>query len=789
MPSLRNSSAKQMNHSNKKQVPVPNLCRKPAVKHFPTPACLILCMMILIPALVKADPLRNKNMPGPETPWHITAQKITYNQRTNVYTAFGDVKIIKDDKALSADTIVYDQATMEAAASGNVRLTAGRDTLLGDTIHINLETGIGAIENGRIFIEKSHFYVQGDRILKTGENSYTIENGSLTTCDGDVPPWRITGEKVDLTIESYGTVRHAALWAKKLPVFYVPFLIFPVNIKRQTGLLPPQLGYSSRNGIEFIQPFYWAINQSSDATFYYHHLQERGEKFGAEYRYAIDDQSKGTMMMDSLEDRHIDDGEGDTSDDWGYTDDPYLRRNADRYWFRMKADQQMPYDFDARMDADIVSDQDYLDEFSSRHTGYDETRDYFESEFGRDLDDPNDYVRENSLILSKVWTQYSFNAEMLWYDHVVNRRLGDDDPTLQQLPVMTFNALKQPIFKNRLFLGMDSEFSNFYRRDGETGQRMDIHPRMYLPLHYKNYFTFEPSAGFRQTDWYLDRMDEDVAAVTDEYKFMNRELYDLQAELSTDLFSVYPVGAGSIKKIKHTIIPMLEYSYIPDLDQAENPDFDDTDQILPENCLTFSLTNLLISRNRPPETGDTSLSPAIEGNATGPGISPPETSQKDTYNQFLWFKIAQSYDFILGNTPDEQPFLPLYAELILTPVRLLTLHADTEWDHESGIFTTANTYVRINTPRNDRLTVEYRYTRDASESIYLDASTAITDAVSIFGNYERNLKEAEDIETGLGFRYQAQCWGYEVYYQHEDDDQKFGFMISLTGLGDMGSGL
>ena len=201
--------------------------------------CLVIWIFFLhVSPALSADGIGTEKIIQPDTPWHITAKQITYDQNSQIYTATGDVQIFNADKKLSAETIKYNQTTMQAESTGNVRLTAGKDTLRGDTIIINLKTGIGTIVNGSIFIEKSHFYIRGDKILKTGENSYTIENGSVTTCDGNLPPWRITGRKVDITIEEYGTVRHAALWVKKLPVFYIPYLIFPVNVNRQSGLLP-----------------------------------------------------------------------------------------------------------------------------------------------------------------------------------------------------------------------------------------------------------------------------------------------------------------------------------------------------------------------------------------------------------------------------------------------------------------------------------------------------------------------------------------------------------------------
>ncbi len=735
-------------------------------------------ILYLTPVISIADTNGAQDIIRSDTPWHINAQTITYNQKTHIYTATGEVKIYKDDKTLYAESIQYNQDTMDTKSIGGVRLVVGKDILKGDEININLKTGIGTIINGTIFIEKTHFFIRGDRIRKTGESSYIINNGSITTCDGDLPPWRITGKEVDITLEKYGIVRHAALWTKSIPIFYVPYMIIPINTKRQSGLLPPQMGYSSRNGIEFIQPCYWAINQAFDATFYYHHIQNRGEKLGAEYRYAFSDFSKGTLMIDSFDDRKVDDGTGDSSQKWGYSDDRFLRKNSDRYWFRMKLDQELPFNFTSKLDLDIVSDQDYLNEFSSSYTGYDTTKKYFDSEFGRDIDDQNDFVRENSLNINKIWSQYSLNTELLWYDNVINRRQSETDSTLQQLPVITFNALKQSVFKNLLFADMNSEYSNFYRKDGITGQRVDVLPRIYLPMHYKNYFTFEPSAGFRQTLWYLNRTEDDLSEETVD-NYQHREIYDLNVDLSTDLFNVFLIKGQSTHKIKHTLIPRLEYSYIPDVDQTEYPDFDDTDRIEPENLMTFSLTNLLISKTQ----GANGSSPDT------PVKNSDELSALDSYNQFLWFKIEQSYDFLKENEPGEKPFYPLYAELNLTPVDLLSLHAETEWDHDSGDFTTFNTYGKITDSREDLLMIEYRYTRSKNQSIYMDFNGVITNDISLSGSYERNLETGKDIEKKLGCLYNAQCWSCELFYKDKEDDQRIGFMVNLKGLAEIGSGL
>ncbi|HAO22133.1 MAG TPA: LPS-assembly protein LptD, partial [Desulfobacteraceae bacterium] len=166
-----------------------------------------------------------------------------------------------------------------------------------------------------------------------------------------------------ITPGSYGFVKHSALWVRDIPVAYIPFLIFPVNLKRQSGLLAPEMGHSDRKGIEYTQPFYWAIDDSSDATVYYQYMEKRGNKIGLEYRYVLNEHAKGLIMLDVLNDRQTDIGSPESVEKWGYAGDAYSRPNSDRYWFRMKHDQPLPLGFFGRVDLDIVSDQDYLNEF------------------------------------------------------------------------------------------------------------------------------------------------------------------------------------------------------------------------------------------------------------------------------------------------------------------------------------------------------------------------------------------------------------------------------------------
>lgn len=715
------------------------------------------------------DRLFNRVDGDPHEPWHITADEISYDQKAGQYIARGHVTITKEDRKLAADFVRFDHKTMKAFASGNVTMTVGEDILTGTSVEMDLETETGTINDGTIFFKANHFYIRGKKIQKTGKDSYAVDKASITTCDsdtcdGDTPAWKITGRNLKVTIEGYGYVNHAALWAKKIPVLYTPFLVFPVKLKRQSGLLMPLFGYSERKGWEYTQPFYWAINESSDATFYLHHMGRRGEQIGAEYRYVLDDRSKGTLMYDFLDDRKVDDGT-ESTEDFAFEEVPGLRENDDRYWLRMKNDQSLPFGFSAKLDIDFVSDPDYLHEFKYGYTGFEKTDGYFLQNFGRDLDEYDDPVRVNSLILSRLWPKYILTTEARWFDDTRIRRLSGTGTTLFLLPLIQFNGSKQPILKSPFYFDLLSEYIHSYRRLGTRIQRADIYPRFYLPVRFKNYFSFEPSLGLRETAWHVDEFQ-----TASEDRTLNREIYDIKLDLSSGIYNVYSLKGNGIERIRHGIRPQVLYDFIPDKDQAKFPD-----QIGKKNLLTYSITNIFTSKSK---------KHAI---AQGKRQEDEYVEPRYTYNEFLRFKLEQSYDINKAKEDDPQPFSAVYGELQLYPGRYISLYADAEWTHYERDFLSHNVAATMWDKRGDTLSVEHRYTRDSSESIYYRLHLKITDSLSAYVEQERNLFDDKDIRRGTGFLYEAQCWSIGLNHTVEEDDRRYAFMITLYGLGKFGT--
>ncbi len=734
----------------------------------------------------------------PDIPWRIFADQVEFDQVTQQYRAKGNVTIKREDLTFTADRLIFDRDDLTVIADGDVVIQSDAGRLTGARIELNLAAETGTIHNGDIFLRANHFYIRGDRIEKVGRATYEAFSASVTSCDGKTPDWKITGNHVKVTIEGYGYVTHAALWAKKIPLLYTPFFFFPVKEKRQTGLLVPRLDHSDRKGFSFTQPLYLAIDKSSDATFYDHYMADRGHKFGAEYRYVLD-QSKGTLMANYLDDEKIDDGTADASENWGYTDDSAIRTNESRYWIRIKHDQDLPLGLTGEMDIDIVSDQDYLHEFRDGYTGFDRTERYFRGDFGRELDDYTDPVRTNRLRLYRWGTHYAFYGEARWYDDVIDEPVvpadgqgvvpvKKRDDTLHMLPMITFDTVLQPLWNTSLNWKMDSEYTYFHREEGTTGHRADLYPRFFYPLRFGPYFTLEPSLGLRETFWAVEEEStasdpltagEAPLTVSEEETF-RRETYDIRIDLSTHLYRVYRPGMEGIEGIKHTLLPRIYYEYVEEEDQEEYPFFDPKDRIGVNNRITYSLTNLFTARlaDRPVPERTPKFSTTKE-----------ELPKKIPYVQFCRLNLEQSYDIReadegpLEGTKEKEPFSPILAELMLTPSPSFSLIADAEWDVYDGDLNSRNIAATLRDGRGDSLFAEHRYTRELSESIYASLMVKATSTLSLYGDYERDLQEDKAVRTGVGFTYLAGCWSADLKYTEEEQEEQYTLMINLHGLG------
>jgi LPS-assembly protein len=703
-----------------------------------------------------------------KVPWQITAKSLTYKEDEKAYFAHGDVVISKGDQFLYTQKAIYNTQTGIARVSGGVRLEVAGDTLSGEQGFFNLKNQTGELYGGRLFLSENHYYINGEVMEKVGKNTYLIKGCQLTTCDGNNPAWTITGSEVRVTIEGYGKMKDAAFRVRGLPLLYVPYMIFPAKTRRQTGLLPPRMGYSTHKGIDIEAPFFWAISGQTDATLYQRFMGNRGYMQGMEFRYLAEEDSRGAFLFDILSDEKE---KKDLNDPDDAELSPFDRTNRTRYWFRSKLDQDLFHSWAARLDIDFVSDQDYLREFEGGLFGF-EARPDLAAESGRFSEERQSPTRRSGLRLSHDGEEYSLQVATGYHQRPED---PSEDNTPQPVGGLTFMVLPDKIMDFSSFFTLESDYDYVWRDVGERGHRLSISPELRFPVWLLgSYLEFGPSIRYIHVTQWVNDPEEDRD------RHYKRAAYEAGASLSANAERVYDFRWRNIRRLKHRVSPVISYAYRVHHDEEDpRPWFEPVDEesklngII--NTVSLSLENLLDARQEN-EKGEV------------------------TYRQWAMADLTQGYDIDEARRHEEperkkEPFTPLSAEIILRPFHDFDLFAMGQWDHyEHHIASTTLSgefSVDRSGGREDTYKLDYHHVRDSQNEgdsqrnldFWLHVNLACRFAIG--GSLERDMDLDQDISNSYWLEYLSQCWGIRLAMEKEDEETVVMVSFRLLGLGDV----
>ncbi|MBN1849192.1 MAG: LPS-assembly protein LptD [Deltaproteobacteria bacterium] len=688
--------------------------------------------------------------------WDLHADQIDIRESGNLLNAKGNVSIKTLGVTIFAQEALLDRGKGLAEVTGNIRFESNGDILTGEKGTFDLHNRTGKILNGQLFLKENHYYIESDVMEKVGDNTYYVKNGRLTTCDGDTPDWSITCSEIKVTIEGYGTIKHAAFRVRDIPVFYFPYMFFPAKLKRQSGLLPPAFGYSDRNGMDIEIPFFWAISNRTDATFYERYMTERGLMQGVEFRYMALHDSKGTFLYDVLDDKK----NKDMTDPEDLDISPLPRTNRTRYWFRGKVDQQLSDGLTARLDMDLISDQDYLRELDRELYGFGSRPD-IQSQFGRPVNDTHSLFRQSAWRLDYQQQGYGVQAQGSYYQKPENT---PRDETPQPLAGLDYTLLPRPVPGLPFFFALDTDYDHIWRDYGQKGHRSSLTPRLAYPMWWGRYLEFEPSFSYTQVvQWFDDDPNMDQ---------QTKDAYDIQTRFSTSLERIFNFDGKEIKRLRHKIVPSLNYQYrVPGDDQKTQPWFEPIDVDGKINRATFSIDNFLDARK--------------------------ENNKKEiTYSRWGDFSLSQGYDLdeahrdrSSGTT--KEPFDPLVGSLTLRPSSFAYFSANAYWDHYQKHFNDTDVSLDLSIPRSagrqDTLTVDYAYHKEGDRNLNYSFGLNLLHGLSIGASVKRDLVKDENISQVYWTEYTSQCWGIRLTVEEDDRDTSYMLTIRLLGLGDISS--
>ncbi|HTG81460.1 MAG TPA: LPS assembly protein LptD [Geobacteraceae bacterium] len=479
----------------------------------------------------------------------VKADTISYDKEQDLLRADGAVELRWDNCILHSDSARLRQGVNEAVAEGKVSLVRNGDVLNCSRIRLNYQSELGEADNCDLFVKQRNFHLYGDSFIKTGAENYRLERGSFTTCDGPTPSWKFTATNLDVTVEDYARGRNAVFYVGNIPIFYTPYIAFPVRRERQSGFLIPRIGSSNIKGFYLDIPYYWAITPSQDLTVDLDGQTKRGAGVGIDYRYmrpkGSDGSFKGYFIYDTEQER-------------------------ERGYGAFKEREFISPTLSLISDVNVTLDRGFF-------------RDY-----GEENGDYNRQLLDSTVFLTKNWGANSFTPDVRY---ITNIDLGapSNRGTLQKLPTLTFTRVQSPLGPLPLFAGLDSSFTNFYRNEGIQGQRLDLHPTLSLYRTIPGGIDLSATGGYRQRVYNAYGGDSGNG-------YHDDGIFDANVSASSSLARVYRMGSGNLEAVRHTIIPELGYNVVQLKNQDRLPFFDFDDRVVGQQMVTWSLSNYVTGK-------------------------------------------------------------------------------------------------------------------------------------------------------------------------------------------------
>jgi len=680
-----------------------------------------------------------------DIPVQISAERLSFNYQTNTYTARGNVTVSQGNTRLRADSIAYEGDTGNLTASGGVIVRTGGDVVEADKITIKLSAGTGVMVNGKLFLTRNNIYLEGKKLEKTGDSSYVVEDGSFTTCNGPTPDWRITGKDLDVTLEGYGTLRHGFFYIKNIPVFYLPWMVYPAKRQRQTGFLMPTLGNSSIRGFDFRLPFFISFSPSVDSTIMPRICTNRAAQVGLEFRYNPYEDIQGFFY-------------GEYTYDWKYETDATAKNH--RFYVTGRHEQEFVGKVRLKANGSWVSDRDYFEFWGTR--------------FDRRL--RFRYLESNAVVY-RQWDDFLVQAEARHFD---NLDLPNNALTIQNMPTVTGTAFFQQIPYTPFYFSSDLAFDHYFAPVMDKqwmGSRVQADTRLSLPISFGRYLKLEPAMTYFAKAYSADYYDRDKSIAS--VRAARTDLYQINADLFTDWNAVYGGGLFGFEKIKHSVRPRFSWVYRPFAKPGTFPYFDDTDRMDQVSLLTAELRQSLTGRVGPHD-----------------------------YLDFFTLSVSQGYDFQSARSPAD-PLGERYplkyrltntqAELILKPHTLIDLSAQAEYDPAFNRARRYSVNMGLMDHRGDLLRVLHQFTEgdrqeDLNRQTNVNLQLKLTSSLDCFFENQYTHQFNFSYFTSLGVSYHPQCWNILLRYSEireqdpvtrkiKEPDQTVFVTLSLYGLG------
>ncbi|MBM2839907.1 MAG: Organic solvent tolerance protein OstA [Bacteroidetes bacterium] len=524
---------------------------------------------------VKVDTIKAVKSPsGLDSVVAYTAtDSVVYSLRTKTMSMYGKGDIKYKDLGLKAENIdvnwntsilnavgVPDTAdTTGKKFRGQPDLIDGGEKYHGSKIMYNFKSKKGKINLGETEVDKGLYY--GEEIKRVDTDVLFVGEGKYTTCENEHPHYYFGSPEMKVAVKQNVVARPVYLYLSDVPVFALPFGIFPSQRGRRSGIIGPAYGENGRGRYLTHLGYYWAISDYMD-------LNLRGDGYSkgswvlySDFRYAL--RYKFTGGLSGSYAKTVSGLPGDPAFTketqfnlhLGHNQDfnPTTRLVVDFTFSSGKYYQTTSNKLDDLLRQNIVSN-------ATLTKSWEGTPNSMSINIRRDQNLQTGQVNE-------VLPSFSFNRSQSFPFRPKKRSEGEESQQWYELIGYSYGGLFLNVRNKVPNPPAIGGFTNDERRGVQHSVAVNASPKF-------SYFTITPFFNYSEK-WYDKQIERsfnpiDSSITTKDIKAVKAvRYYDMGVSAATKLYGIFQPGIFGIKGIRHQISPSLTYTYQPDFSQPK----------------------------------------------------------------------------------------------------------------------------------------------------------------------------------------------------------------------------
>lgn len=435
-------------------------------------------------------------------------------------------------------------------------LVDGGDEYKGSRMRYNFETLKGFITYAKT--KEAEASYSGARIKKIDDDIFFVEKGIYSTCELEHPHFYFFGSEMKVIQKEQLIGRWIWLTFGDVPFpIPIPFVVFPIQSGRRSGILPPAYGDRPGYGKYFSRfGYFWAINDFMDWNVTGDYYTKGSFALGSRFRYALRYNFTG-----NIEAGYSDMQRGEVTD----------ADRTQRIDWRLRWLHNQTITPTSRLDINL----DFL------------TGNYFE----RNSINFNQLLKREIISNATYFKSWEELGSSLSLSYSRRQNLDSVDIT-ETAPNLSFSKSQFYPFKNKYNLGEPA----WYELIGinYNGQLQNLRNKNALALNERSgiqhninvgfspkigYINISPSINYTEL-WYNKRIERFVVpvqidSVTSRDSVVTNDVRDLSSvrylgvgvSASTKFFGIFQPQTLGVEAIRHIVQPSISYNYRPDFSE------------------------------------------------------------------------------------------------------------------------------------------------------------------------------------------------------------------------------